>query len=123
MMGLVQTGLNVNAQSPHGDTPLLIAIQQRDLKKAQLLLDAGAQVNTADAQLYTPLMWAAMRDDPAIVQELLARGADVNAKDTKGFTVLEMVGGKQVREVLKALRHGCIARMKNGTQILAAVTF
>src|SRR5215831_599627 len=104
MKGLVQTGLNVNAQSPHGDTPLLIAIQQRDLKKAQLLLDAGAQVNTADAQLYTPLMWAAMRDDPAIVQELLARGADVNAKDTKGFTVLEMAGGKQVREVLTHAR-------------------
>jgi len=104
MKGLVQTGLNVNAQSPHGDTPLLTAIQQRDLKKVQLLLDAGAQVNTADAQRYTPLMWAAMRDDPAIVQELLARGADVNAKDTKGFTVLEMAGGKQVREVLTHAR-------------------
>src|SRR5262249_29441915 len=56
MKGLVQTGLNINAQSPHGNTPLLITIQQQDLKKAQLLLDAGTQINTADAQLYTPLM-------------------------------------------------------------------
>ena len=100
MKGLVQTGLNVNAQSPHGDTPLLIAIQERDLKKVQLLLDADAQVNTADAQGYTPLMWAAIEDDLEIVQELLARGADVKAKDKKGFTVLDMAGGKKVRQVL-----------------------
>jgi len=100
MNGLVQNGLNVNAQAPGGDTPLLITVRQRDLGKTRLLLDAGAQVNTADAQGYTPLMWAAIEDDLEIVQELLARGADVNAKDEKGFTVLEIAGGKKVREVL-----------------------
>jgi len=100
MKGLVQTGLNVSAQAPDGDTPLSKAVQQRDLKKVQLLLDAGAQVNTAVAQGYTPLMWAAIEDDLEIVQELLARGADVKAKDKKGFTVLDMAGGKKVRQVL-----------------------
>lgn len=69
-----------------------------DLRR--LLLDAGAKINAADAQGYTPLMWAAMQDDLGILQELLARGADVKAKDKKGFTVLEMAGGKKVRQVL-----------------------
>jgi hypothetical protein len=36
MEGLIQTGLNVNAQAPDGDTPLLIAVQQRDLRKDPL---------------------------------------------------------------------------------------
>jgi len=97
---LVQNGFNVNAQAPNGNTPLLIAVQQRDLRKTRLLLDAGARINAADSQGYTPLMWAAIDDDPEMVQELLARGADVRAKDKKGFTVLDMAGGRKVREVL-----------------------
>ena len=100
MKGLVQNGLNVNAQAPDGDTPLSIAVQERDLRKTRLLLDAGARINAAGGQGYTPLTWAAIEDDFEIVQELLARGADVNAKDKKGFTVLDMAGGKKVRQVL-----------------------
>ena len=100
MKALVQSGFNVNAQAPSGDTPLLIAVQQRDSKKVRLLLDAGANVDAADARGYTPLMLAGMADNLEIVQELLARGANVKAKDKKGFTVLEMAGGKKVREVL-----------------------
>ena len=68
------------------------------------MLAAGAQVDTADAQGYTPLMWAAIQEDVEIVQELLARGANVKAKDKKGFTVLDMAGGKKVREVLTHAR-------------------
>ena len=100
MTGLIQAGLNVNAQAPDGDTPLLIAVQQRDLRKMRLLIDAGAQVNAADARGYTALMYAAMADKLEIARELLARGADINAKDKKGFTVLEMAGGRNVRQVL-----------------------
>jgi hypothetical protein len=98
---LIKTGLNVNAQAPDGDTPLLIAVQQRDIRKVRLLLDAGAQVNAADSRGYTPLMLAASADKIEIVQELLARGADVNVKDEKGFTVLDMVaGGSRIQQVL-----------------------
>ena len=101
---LIQTGFNVNAQAPDGDTPLLIAVKQRDLRKVRTLLDAGARVNTADGQGYTALMYAAMADKLELAQELLARGADVNAKDKKGFTVLEMAGGQRVRQVLTQAR-------------------
>jgi hypothetical protein len=102
--GLIQTGFNVNAQAPDGDTPLLIAVQQRDLRKVRLLLDAGARVNAADGQGYSALMHAAMADKLEIVQELLARGADVNAKDKKGFTVLQMAGGQKVLQTLTEAR-------------------
>ena len=102
--GLIRTGLNVNAQAPDGDTPLLIAVQQRDLRKTRLLLDAGAQANAADSRGLTALMLAASADRIEIVQELLARGADVNAKDKKGFTVLDMAGGQRVRQVLTQAR-------------------
>jgi hypothetical protein len=102
--GLIQTGFNVNAQAPDGDTPLLIAVKQRDLRKVRILLNAGARVNAADSQGCTALMYASMADKLELVQELLARGADVNAKDKKGFTVLEMAGGRRVRQVLTQAR-------------------
>jgi Domain of unknown function (DUF6438)/Ankyrin repeats (3 copies) len=101
---LIQTGFNVNAQAPDGDTPLLIAVKERDLQKVRVLLDAGARVNAADSQGFTALMYASMADKLELVQELLARGADVNAKDKKGFTVLEMAGGQRVRQVLTQAR-------------------
>jgi Domain of unknown function (DUF6438)/Ankyrin repeats (3 copies) len=102
--GLIQTAFNVNAQAPDGDTPLLIAVKQRDLRKVRILLNAGARVNAADSQGYTALMYASMADKLELVQELLARGADVNAKDKKGFTVLKMAGGQRVRRVLTQAR-------------------
>lgn len=101
MEGLIKTGLKVNAQAPDGDTPLLIAVQQRDLRKTRLLLDAGAQVNAADSRGLTALMLAGMADKIELVLELLARGADVNAKDKKGFTVVDMVArGSKIHQAL-----------------------
>jgi len=97
---LIRTRFNINSQAPDGDTPLLLAVRQRDLTKTRLLLDAGAEVNTADSQGYTPLMFAVMANNPELVQELLSYGADVNAKDKKGFTVLQMAGGQRIRKVL-----------------------
>jgi hypothetical protein len=105
MSQLIKTGLNVNAQAPNGDTPLLIAVQQRDLRKTRLLLDAGAQVNAADNRGLTALMLAGTADKIDLVQELLARGADVNAQDKKGFTVLDMVaGGSKIHQALLAAK-------------------
>jgi hypothetical protein len=104
MQGLIHSGFNINAQAPDGETPLLVAVQQRDSKRMRLLLDAGAKVNGADGQGYTPLMLAAMADNLEMVQQLLAHGADVNTADKKGFTVLEMAGGQKVREALVQAR-------------------
>jgi len=100
LKGLIQTGLNANARAPDGDTPLIVAVRQRDLAKTRLLLDAGAQVNVADSQRYTPLMYAVMANNPELVQELLGHGADVYAKDKRGFSVLQMAGGQKVRREL-----------------------
>lgn len=97
---LIRTGFNINAQAPDGDTPLLVAVRQRDLTKTRLLLDAGARVNTADSQGYTPLMFAVMANNPKLVQELLSRGANVNAKDKKGFTALQMTGEQKIHQAL-----------------------
>jgi hypothetical protein len=102
LVDLIHANLNLNAQSPSGETPLLAAIQKIDLVRVKVLLDAGANVNLADKQGFTPLMWAAMRDQPKIAQELLQRGADPKTKDAKGFTASQMTGDIKVLRLLAA---------------------
>ena len=102
LTNLIHAGLNTNAQSPNGDTPLLIAIQKKNTAKAALLLDAGANVELANKQGMTPLMWAVMTDQPSVVSELLRRGAKVSTKDSKGFTALEMAADQTIRRLLTA---------------------
>ena len=47
---LAQTGLNVNASGPDGETALLVAIREGDFSKMRALLDAGANLNVANSE-------------------------------------------------------------------------
>jgi len=100
---LIHTGLNLNAQSPSGETPLLAAIQKRDLAGVRVLLDADANIDRADNQGFTPLMWAVIQDQPMIAQELLQRGADASAKDARGLTASQMTGDSKLLRLLSAV--------------------
>jgi len=101
---LTQSGLDVNARAPNGDTPLTVAIRKKDFSKMRVLLDAGAKVNFAGGEDTTPLIQAVMMDQENMVRELLARGADANAKDSKGYTALQMTGDENLRRLLVEAR-------------------
>lgn len=57
-------------------TPLMLAVNSRDLEMVQLLLDGGARVNLVDRNGDPALNWATFYGDLALVDLLLARGAD-----------------------------------------------
>lgn len=108
LANLIPSGLNLNAQSTTGETPLLVAIRKKDLTRVNMLLDAGANINLADGQGITPLMEAVIKDQAAIVRELLRRDADANSKDAKGFTASQMTGDAEIMALLlrpRARRH------------------
>ena len=67
-----------------GFTPLLLAIESRNVRLVALLIDRGADVNQADRLGRTPLVMAANLAQAEAVQVLIAHGADVNAKQPKG---------------------------------------
>lgn len=79
-------GMNPNAKSSMGRTPLTLAIlgipgvhASDALKTVRVLVERGANVNEVD--LRTPLGYALSDRNTAIVDYLLEHGADVNAKD------------------------------------------
>ena len=79
-------GMNPNAKSSMGRTPLTLAIlgipgvhDSDALDTVRVLVERGANVNEVD--LRTPLGYALSDRNTAIVDYLLEHGADVNAKD------------------------------------------
>jgi ankyrin repeat protein len=79
---LIALGADVNlpANDPDGQTPLIRAVVAGDPDIVRALIQAGANVNIPEAlrKCRTPLMFA--HANPAILSELIAAGADVNAR-------------------------------------------
>ena len=108
---LLDKGVDINAKSKDGRTPLHLAIafdrSSGAVEMLKLLIASGADVNTRDKQGETPLHTAASAGNKDIVEALIGAGADVNATDGKGATPLKVAiarGQKGIAEVLR--RHG-----------------
>jgi ankyrin repeat protein len=82
---------NVNAQSTHGSTALLV--HARDgyaTEVVTLLLRHGADPNSVNDKGWTPLMEAASNGNAKNVQALLEGGANRSAKNHAGETALDL---------------------------------
>ena len=66
--------------------PIHTAAFVRNVKLAEVLIDAGADVNSREARGFTALHAAAENKDTEMVRMLLRRGADPTARDDKGRT-------------------------------------
>lgn len=89
-----------------GLTPLIGAVQQRDIQKAKSLLDGGADVNARTSFTgITALHEASAQGHVPLVKLLLERGADVNAKSTNSVatTPLDEAAAKGHTEIVKLL--------------------
>ena len=71
-----------------GITPLHIAVDLKNARIVQLLLDRGADLECRNKDEKTPLISAAATGNPAIVRMLLNKGSDINACSQSGRTAL-----------------------------------
>jgi ankyrin repeat protein len=77
---LVEAGADIDAYDSQGNTPLLIAAEQRRTDVVMELIKLGADVNRKKRPRFaTPLHAAVLRMDIGSVVALLSAGADVNA--------------------------------------------
>lgn len=78
------------------------AVENGDLKKAELLLRAGAKVNEVhDTFRNTVLHLAAQRGDAAMVKLLLDNGAERKIKDRDGKTPAELAQNLELKALLE----------------------
>ncbi len=102
---LTANGADVNGWERHFQTsPLLYAVNSKDLASVKVLLDRGANVNFIASGGRTALMdavWLGLAD---IAQLLIDKGADVNWVDQERRTVLEKAKYKGNAKIIDLLK-------------------
>jgi ankyrin repeat protein len=85
---LIRNGLDVNARSFDGQSPLMVAIWGENSDVIRTLIESGADVNAVDHYNRTPIMAAAHRGNRDLIRLLVKAGAEVNVADRDGTTPL-----------------------------------
>lgn len=118
-------GAKINVADASGFTPLMYAMQNKDVRILQFLLDKGARLDVTASFEYgdgmTPLMRASYFGNMDVIVFLIKSGVNVNAKDSCGGTALMYAAESSPRAVLNALiRAGARIdeRMDNGMSAL-----
>ncbi len=82
-------GRDVNGKSASGETPLMNAAQNKNLRVVTFLLSRNADVNARDGEGRTALHFAAATNaNEKVVAALLDAGSDVNCRTNSGMTPL-----------------------------------
>jgi TPR repeat protein len=97
---LVERGADPNRPE---DAPLVMALRQRDLATADLLLEAGADVNHGGARYGSALMHFASDDRLDAVRWLLDHGAEPGRRSRRGETPLMSAAREGQVEVVRLL--------------------
>lgn len=85
---MLDAGVDVNARTNLGFTPLHMAALYAPTAVADLLIARGADIHATAAEGESPLHFAAMAGNTELVRKLLQAGADVNAREADGMTPL-----------------------------------
>lgn len=108
---LLNYGVDVNARSVSGYTPLDWALRDRlkgaDPRIVQSLLDHGLDPNLQANDGLTPLYRASQGGKVEIVHLLVERSASVEVRDRQGKTPLDVASGEHRDEIIKLLLEHC----------------
>ncbi len=89
VLGSLLNGRDVNVKSASGETPLMNAAQNKNLRIVSFLLSRGADLRSCDGEGRSALHFAAASNsNEKVVAELLDAGADVNCRTNSGMTPL-----------------------------------
>jgi len=108
LMKLIEKEVDVNTIYAGGQTPLLLAVKEKDLYAVEALLNAGANINHQDDKGVSALMKALKKENIPIVKLLLKNNADVNLADKKGKKALDYAMETKNFELLEMFKYEAI---------------
>lgn len=118
---LLAHGAQIDRQNTQGYAALHVAAQQGDLTSIEKLCERGADIDIQTLQKETPLFLAAYVGDPGAVSALLAHGARTDIINIGGLTALDIVHGKQSRDLITDARNIEIGNGKPDLALMQAV--
>ena len=117
---LTASGADVNARNKDGVSPLLIAVQKRNLSHVKFYAERGADINSADRAGTTPLSLA-LKDGQAML-EMLVNRTNALSHDSNGNTPLHtaVIVNASIEQIryLVSLTDDINARNKDGNNAL-----
>lgn len=96
--------LNINGQSGKGVTPIIKAIQDKQIGMLKVLIDLGADINKCDHEGISPINAAILYNNADIVRILTNSGVDVNKCDDHGDFPFIFAVVNQQPEMVKLLK-------------------
>ncbi|GHB90687.1 ankyrin repeat domain-containing protein [Cerasicoccus arenae] len=105
LASMVYAGIPVNLSDQKGQSLLMLASYNGNLKTTRMLLDEGADVDRRNERGQTPLGGVCFKGYLDIVQLLVERGADIHANNGGGMTPIRlaaMFGRQDVVNYLKS---------------------
>ena len=100
---LLEKGADVEGLSLAGTTPLMDAVQLRELDLVKMLIEHDARVNATDHNGFTALHRAAEMGLTEIVEYLLSKQADPSIV-AKGYTALDLAEYRKERDIVARLK-------------------
>ena len=94
---------NVNKKDDRLDTPIMLAIKNKDSEAIRFLTEAGANLDVEDVFGRTPLIYCIEKNYQDIALYLIDNGADINITNPIGEGTLSMAiryGRNLIRERL-----------------------
>jgi ankyrin repeat protein len=85
---LIKNKIDLDCRDNEGNTPLMIAAKNGDLKIVSALISAGAQVNLQNNEGMSALMFAVLNNQEAIIHTLIQARANLNLKTFDNITAL-----------------------------------
>ncbi len=100
---LKETGVNLDAKDPLGDTILYRAVLRGYYKKIKILADAGVDLNARNDQGYTALQEAVRFNKPKCIEALAEAGINLDLTDRQGDTALHIAVTRNDISCVRAL--------------------
>jgi len=95
IQALLQKGADPNATNDRGQTPLMVAVINKNISALVVLLQAKASIDIQDANGFTALMHAVQTDQFTFVGKLLDGGAKTSLKEKTGRTAYDIAVEKK----------------------------
>jgi ankyrin repeat protein len=115
---LLESGASANARNEGGDTALMEASLNSDLRMMRLLMEHGADINARGVYEVPTLLRAV--HDPEKVELLLAHGARI---DERAMVIAAMISGSKRTLQLIRLRGGSVNAQVGGYTALMAAAY